>query len=332
MKNYINALLIASVVWAGVGFVGVSSTGTALSGAEARAEESGKQKAILVTGASTGIGRNMTERLAAEGYFVYAGARKEKDLQQLNAIENVQSIRLDVTIQEEIDAAVETVTKAGRGLYGLVNNAGVAVIGPMIEVEEDDLDFQFDVNIYGPYRITKAFSPLIIAEQGRITTIGSISGILSSPFLGPYSMSKHAIEAYIDSLAAEMAKFGVKVSVIEPGNYRSSISNSVRKRMEARNQTFEGSLFEEEQSRFMDRPTDRAQYKEPDEVADAALHALFDGNPKRRYMVVPNEREAKITIKKAIQELVQLNEWQAYKYDRDALIAMLDEALAESEM
>ncbi len=307
--------------------------GYSIVGADARAEQAPRQKAVLVTGASTGIGRNIAERLASEGYFVYAGARKEKDLQELDAIDNVQSIRLDVTIQKEIDAAVETVTKAGRGLNGVVNNAGVVVVGPMIEVEEEDLDFQFDVNVYGPYRITRAFSPLIIAEQGRITTIGSISGILSSPFAGPYAMSKQAIEAYTDSLAGEMAKLGVKVSVIEPGNYRSAISVSLKKRMDARNYSIEGSLFEEEQSQMMTRlGSDRSQYKDPDEVADAAMHALFDDNPLRRYMVVPNEFEAGITIKKVMQELVQLNEWHAYSYDREALIAMLDEALAESEM
>ncbi len=323
MKNVKIALSMTLIVWLGVSFV-ANNVG---------AEQSPKQKAVLVTGASTGIGRNITERLASEGYFVYAGARKEKDLQELDAIENVQSVRLDVTIQEEIDAAVETITKAGRGLYGVVNNAGVAVVGPMIEVEEEDLAFQMDVNVYGPYRITKAFSSLIIAEQGRITTIGSIAGILSSPFFGPYTMSKHAIEAYTDSLAGEMAKFGVKVSVIEPGNYRSAISVSLKNRMDARKYSIKGSLFEEEQAQMMIRVgSDRSQYKDPDEVADAAMHALFDDKPLRRYMVVPNEFEAGITIKKAMQELIQLNEWQAYSYDREALIAILDEALAESEL
>ena len=122
MKKQIVVLTVALGVW----------FGNSIAGVDARAEQTPKQKAVLVTGASTGIGRNIAERLASEGYFVYAGARKEKDLQELDAIENIQSIRLDVTIQEEIDAAVETVTKAGRGLYGVVNNAGVAVVGPMI--------------------------------------------------------------------------------------------------------------------------------------------------------------------------------------------------------
>ncbi|MCH7822037.1 MAG: SDR family oxidoreductase [Proteobacteria bacterium] len=297
----------------------------------AYADDGSEQKAILVTGASTGIGRNLAETLAAEGHFVYAGARKMADLDALNAIDNIQAIRLDVTIQEQIDDAVETVRNGGRGLYGLVNNAGVVVAGPMIEVDEDDMQFQMDVNLFGPYRVTKAFAPLIIESKGRITTTGSISGILSGTFIGPYSMSKHGIEAFTDSLAGEMEKFGVQVSVVEPGNYNSAIIDTMRNRMQQRGQTPEGSLFEEELQQLMDGPSDRSRLKEPDEVAAAFLHALFDDNPKRRYMVVPNQGEAEITIKKAIEELVQLNEGHEYSYDREALIMMLDEALAASE-
>ena len=295
------------------------------------ADSASVQKAILVTGASTGIGRNLAETLAAEGHFVYAGARKQADLDALSAIENIQGIRLDVTIQDEIDAAVKTVREAGRGLYGLVNNAGVVVGGPLIEVDEADMQFQMNVNLFGPYRVTKAFAPLIIESQGRITTTGSISGILSGTFLGPYSMSKHGVEAYTDSLAREMEKLGVRVSVVEPGNYNSAISESVRMRMEQRGQTPEGSLFEEDLRQRLDRPSDRNRFKEPDEVSAAFMHALFDENPKQRYMVVPNQFEAEITIKKIIEELVQLNEGHEYSYDREALIAMLDEALSASD-
>jgi NADPH:quinone reductase-like Zn-dependent oxidoreductase len=97
-----------------------------------RTEQSIEQKAVLVTGASTGIGRSITELLASRGVFVYAGARKQKDLDELDVIDNVKSIRLDVTVQEEIDAAVAIITKEGRGLYGLVNNAGVAIVAPLI--------------------------------------------------------------------------------------------------------------------------------------------------------------------------------------------------------
>ena len=290
-------------------------------------------KAVLVTGASTGIGRNITERLASEGYFVYAGARKEKDLRELDAIENVQSIRLDVTIQDEIDSAVETITKAGRGLHGIVNNAGVIIVGPLIEVEESELDFLFDVNIYGPYRITKAFSPLIIEAKGRIVNISSISGILSGTLVGPYSMSKHAIEAYTDSLATEMAKLGVSVSAVEPGNYKSRIAHSMLKRMKEQRYSADQSLFQEDIERMMDYLSSETLDPGPEPVAvtDAVLHALFDENPKPHYMVVPNQRQAEFTIRKAIEELVELNRDHAYSYDRNALVGMLDEALAEPE-
>jgi NAD(P)-dependent dehydrogenase (short-subunit alcohol dehydrogenase family) len=168
-------------------------------------------KAVLVTGASTGIGRKITEHLAASGHFVYAGARKQSDLDALNAIKNVQAIKLDVTRQEDIDAAVAVITKADRGLYALVNNAGVATLGTVAETGIDEFNLVMDVNVYGPYRMTKAFTPLLAASKGRIANIGSIAGILAPRDLFVYSMSKHAIEAFGDSLAAQMEPLGVLV-------------------------------------------------------------------------------------------------------------------------
>jgi NAD(P)-dependent dehydrogenase (short-subunit alcohol dehydrogenase family) len=290
------------------------------------------QRAVLVTGASSGIGRNMAETLAANGYFVYAGARKQADIDELSAMDNIMGVRLDVNVQDEIDAAVELVRREGRGLYGLVNNAGVAVIAPLIEVDEEDMFFQMNVNVFGPFRVTRAFAPLIIESKGRITTTGSISGILSGTFFGPYSMSKHAVEAFTDSLAREMRKFDVEVSVIEPGNYRSAIVDTMIERMERLNRSPEGSRYEEELERMIERFTgdgyDASYEKQPDEVSAALLEFLADENPKRRYMVVPNERQAEVTIRKAIEEMVELNERHQYSYSRDQLIAMLDEALA----
>lgn len=287
-----------------------------------------EQKAVLVTGASTGIGREIAETLAADGYFVYAGARKQKDLDDLNAIDNIQAVRLDVTVQEEIDAAVETVRKGGRGLYGLINNAGVYVGGPMIEIDISDVQWLMDVNVYGVVRVTQAFAPMIIESKGRISTIGSISGILSGRFSGTYSMSKHAIEAYTDSLAVEMEKFGVHVSVIEPGNYDSEIAATAAARMFKDESQFNDSLYKDEMSAWANDDWDRSVYKGPEEVAAAAVDAMFGDVPLRRYMVVPNEQEAAWTINKAIEELVQLNQWQAYSYSREQLIEKLDAAMA----
>jgi len=284
--------------------------GIAATVAAAEPTKAESPKAVLVTGASTGIGRYVTERLAKAGYFVYAGARKEADLAALNAIKNVQAIRLDVTKQEDIDAAVATITQAGRGLYGLVNNAGVAQVGPLATMPMNEIDLQIQVNLYGPVRMTRAFLPLLLESKGRITTVGSISGILASRDLNAYSMSKHAMEAFTDSLAAELAPQGVIVNIVEPGNFNSEIGASATKRTGV-------------ETRF----TDRSKYKQPDEVAAAVELALFEPTPKRRYMVTPDQKEAEYTIRKQIEQLVQLNERQPYSYDRDTLVKMLDEAL-----
>ena len=189
----------------------------------------------------------------------------------------------------------------------------------------------FDVNVLGPYRVTKAFSPLLIEAGGRISNIGSISGLLSGPMGGPYSMSKHAIEAYTDALSGEMEGLGVKVSVVEPGNYRSNITNATKVRRTERNQTGEGTLFDELIAGLEEELDDRSKYNEPDDVSTAVMHALFDDNPKLRYLVVPNQREAEITIQRWLRKLVQLNQDHPFSYDRDELVTMLDEALAAAE-
>jgi len=286
------------------------------------------QQAVLVTGASSGIGRKIAELLASKGHFVYAGARSQQDIAELSAIPNIEGIHLDVTKDSEIAAAVETVRKGGRGLHGLVNNAGVAIIAPLIEVEEKDLDFLFAVNIYGPWRVTKAFAPLLIESKGRVTHVSSISGILSGAMLGPYSMSKHALEAYGDALAAELQPFGVRVSLIEPGNYRSDIGKNVLARAGDIEEQVKGSRFEPQMRRLFQAMHGYESGVEPDAVAEAALHALFDPSPKMRYMVVPAAGQAQATIRKAIMELVELNQDQEFSYDRETLIKMLDEALA----
>jgi NAD(P)-dependent dehydrogenase (short-subunit alcohol dehydrogenase family) len=288
---------------------------------EACAAEPAK-KAVLVTGASTGIGHKIVERLAADGYFVYATARKPEDIKALAAMKNVQALSLDVTQPEDITAAVATISKAGRGLYGLVNNAGIATAGFIADMRFEEYQLVMDVNAAGPVRMIKAFAPLIIEQKGRIVNIGSISGILARPNLPAYSMSKHAIEALTDALAGELDAAGVHVSVVEPGNYNSSIGKNALARMGADSPGAHSPGYAVQ--------ADRSKYKEPDEVAAVVEQALFEPDPRRRYMVVPNQDEAELTIRKQIEQLVQLNEGQPYTYDRAALIKMLDEALGKS--
>lgn len=299
----------------------------------AAAESSGNsepQQAVLVTGASSGIGRKIAEVLAQNGYFVYAGARKQQDLDDLNAIENIEAIRIDVTRQDEIDAAVDTVRAGGRGLYGLVNNAGVIIVGPSIEVDVESVEWLFNVNVFGVYRVTKAFAPLIIESKGRISTIGSIAGSIGIEFLGPYSMSKHAIEAYTDSLAREMKRFGVNVSVIEPGNYSSNIWDGDIERAEESGLVEADSPYAEDIANWIES-VGAMESKEPDDVAEAVLHALFSDNPKRRYLVLPSQEEAAWTINSVVSRLAQLNNNPDYSYSQDELIDMLKSAMAAEQ-
>jgi len=281
-------------------------------GSNAASTPDQNQKSILVTGASTGIGRKITERLAAHGYFVYAGARKEADLQALGAISNVRAVHFDVTRPEDIVAAVEFVTKGGHGLYGLVNNAGIYTEAPVIDTSPEEFDLVMKVNLFGPYRVARAFAPMIKASHGRIINIGSISGILNETGAGAYQMSKHAMETFSMTMAQELAPAGVLVSIVEPGSYKSEI---VRNTM-----TRSGTVTQKDVD-------DWAKLKEPDEVAAAVESALSEPKPKLRYMVVPDAEQAQDTIKTQIEQLVQLNEGQPYTYDRAALIKMLDTAL-----
>lgn len=286
-------------------------------------------RAVLVTGASSGIGKRIALTLAEEGFYVYAGARKAKDIEALSALPNIEGIRLDVTRQGEIDAAVAMVREHGRGLYGLVNNAGVFLFDPLIEVSEEDMQFILDVNVLGPYRVTKAFAPLIIESEGRITTTGSVAGLFSSPLFGPYSMTKSAMEVYTDALAAEMAKFDVDVSIVEPGNFRSNIMRNMHRRLGELDRGERESAFREEIERFASfAQADRSHHADPQPVADAVVHFLTAAQPKLRYLVTPSAREANLTVSRALAKVVELNDGQPFAKSRDQLVALLDELLA----
>ena len=288
----------------------------------------GEQKAVLITGASTGIGRNMAETLASEGYFVYAGARKDADLAELDALDNVKGVRLDVTSQADVDTAVKLVKAEGRGLWALVNNAGVGTRAPVAEVTDDELEFVFGVNVDGVVRVTRAFIPLIVESQGRIVTTGSIAGIRSSAGGSVYSMSKHAVEAFTDSLAAEMADAGVQVSIIEPGAYKSRIRRNAIGRFMDQVTAAGGDVPEEMREQAKQLTEREVALDEPDDVSAALLHAVSADVALRRYMVTPDKGAADRTIRALVRELVELNEWEQNGFSRDELVEMLDEAMA----
>lgn len=190
-------------------------------------------KHVVITGVSSGIGYAAAVELAGRGYHVFGSVRREADAARLHAAlgERFTPLVFDVTDAAAVGrGAAEVAGVVGSaGLAGLVNNAGIAVSGPLMHVRLDDLRRQFEVNVVGVVAVTQAFLPLLGARPdpghppGRIVNIGSVSGRIAYPFLGPYAASKHALEALSDSLRRELLPFGVDVILIEPGSVATPI-------------------------------------------------------------------------------------------------------------
>lgn len=286
-------------------------------------------KTVLITGASSGLGLRMTEVLSTNGFLVYAGVHKQADFKRLEAMDNVEAVQFDVTKPEEIAKAVKVIEAKGRGLYGLINNAGVAVFGPVIEIPVEQLHYQMDVNVYGPYRVTQAFAPLVIKSKGRIATTGSIAGIRAGAMFGIYGMSKHAVEAYTEALSQEMARFDVSVGVIEPGNYASEIGNTALKRITDTNYWPENTQYKQARDNMFSGLPMVTKGKDPKDVADAALHFMSNAHPRMRYMVTPNEAQAESIVRASLSKALQLNQGQEYHFDDATLIKMLKEESAK---
>jgi len=256
--------------------------------------------AVLVTGASTGIGRATALYLKARGFRVFASVRKEKDAADLPG---ATPVVLDVTDAESIRAASDSVSRAlgDQALAGLVNNAGIAVTGPLEFLEMSDIRRQFEVNVFGQVAVTQAFLPLLRrANGGRIVNMSSISGLITAPLLGPYSMSKFALEAFSDALRRELEPFGLSVSVVEPGVIKTPIwdkgvdsSKERFARMPARALQLYGGRIETLRALAEEMGENGAP---AEEVAKAVHHALVSRRPKTRYLV---GRDAKLTAKLA---------------------------------
>ena len=179
---------------------------------------------VLITGASTGIGRATALRLARSGWTVLAGVRRVNDGDALVVAggERLIPIILDVTDAAQIDAAVEEVGEHGR-LDALVNNAGIGFGGPLELVPIDDLRSQLEVNVLGPVALTQAMLPALRRARGRIVFISSVGGRVAMPFTAPYAASKHAVEAIGDALRVELRSSHVQVALIEPGSVATPI-------------------------------------------------------------------------------------------------------------
>ena len=186
-----------------------------------------KTRSVLVTGTSTGIGYDIARLLAARGWRVFAGVRREEDGSRVQALAPalVVPVQLDVTDATSIAATRDSIEVAvgQSGLDGLVNNAGIAVVGPVETVPLDDWRRQFETNVFGAIGVTQAFLPLLRRGRGRVVMISSISARISYPLLGPYAASKYALEAVTDALRLELIPDGISVTLIEPGPIKTPI-------------------------------------------------------------------------------------------------------------
>lgn len=294
----------------------------------ALAQAPGKQKAVLVTGASTGIGLTITKYLSERGFYVYAGARKDEDLKRLEAMDNVSSVRLDVMKQADVDAAVKFVAAQGRGLFGVINNAGVAAIGDLTAISDQDVLWQHDVNVMGPLRVNRAFLPMLKESKGRTAIIGSLSAFIAGPSGGAYGMTKAAMEVYTETLALELADTGVTVGIIDPGAFKSRGREKVTIKMLTGQYDLNQQLTEEQKKVLAGVREQEAKMSEPIPVAEQVFHFLSSDKPRLHYMAAHNKETADFIIRTMLDRTLQLNASQ-HTLSRDQLVKILDEVLAD---
>ncbi len=255
------------------------------------------KKAVLITGASTGIGLASAIELS-KTLKVFAGVRKTEDERKIQDFKNpnLVPIRIDVADPASISSAVREIQNqlSGEPLWGLINNAGVAIGGPIETLPMQRFREQFEVNVFGLIATTQAFLPQIRKAEGRVVNISSISGLLATPFLGPYCGSKFAVEAISDALRRELMQYNVKVSIVEPGPIQTPIWQKSLGRKEEflegaseealgvygpMMESFEKAIVETEKSAV---PVEK--------VVEKIVHAITSERPKTRYLVGPSSR------------------------------------------
>ncbi len=252
-------------------------------------------QSVVVTGVSTGIGRATATLLAQRGFHVFGSVRKAQDAEPLQAAlgERFTPLIFDVTDEAAARAAAQTVRMAlgGQRLAGLVNNAGIAVGGPLSDVPIAEFRKQMEVNITGPMIVTQAFLPLLgtdkslKGEPGRIVNISSVGGKMGAPFLGPYVASKHALEGLSESLRRELMFYGIDVVMIAPGHVATPIWDKAE---EIDPKPYEHLPIFPAMKKFLEAFVEEGRRGFPPErVADVIHTALTAAQPKARYPVVP---------------------------------------------
>lgn len=250
-------------------------------------------RSVVITGASTGIGEACALELDDRGFRVFAGVRSEEAAERLRtkASSNLIPVMIDVTDAASIAAAARTVgqTVGDAGIAGLVNNAGIAVVGPIEIVPIDALRRQLEVNVVGQVAVTQAFLPLLRKARGRVVNMSSISGGLAAPCFGPYAASKFALEAISEALRLELRRWGIQVSSVAPG----AINTPIWEKSTAANEELTGrvspeliALYDIELEALREVAALYARSAAPVERAvRAVVHALTAKRPKMHYFL-----------------------------------------------
>ncbi|XTZ37398.1 SDR family oxidoreductase [Salmonella enterica] len=230
------------------------------------------QKTVLITGCSSGIGLESARELKRLGFRVLAACRKPADVARMDS-EGFTGILLDLDDPASVDrAANEVIALTGNRLYGIFNNAGFGVYGPLISISREQLERQFSSNFFGAHQLTLRLLPSMLPHgEGRIVMTSSVMGLISTPGRGAYAASKYALEAWSDALRMELRHSGIKVSLIEPGPIRTDFSNNV-------NQT--------QSDKPVENPGIAARFTlGPEAVVAKVRHAFESNHPKVRYPV-----------------------------------------------
>lgn len=248
------------------------------------------QELVVVTGTSSGIGRATAERLAAEGFHVLAGVRRQEDADKINR-KNIEAVIVDITNVDTLKALAKRVEHdtLGRSLRAVVNNAGIAINAPLEMIPLDELRRQIEVSVIGQVAVIQALTPALLNSSGRVVNIGSLGGKVSMPGFGVYSAAKFAMEAINDGLRREMASFGIKVIMITPGGVSTGMSEQGITTAERL-----AKLMTPDQHRRHDRlfSAVKAQAESwatngirPEKVAEVISRAIHDRKPRTRYTV-----------------------------------------------
>lgn len=302
------------------------------------------ERVVLVTGAGSGIGWQITADLAARGDTVWAAARRDDDLARLATLPKVRPLKLDLRDTAACAALPALLAAEAGRLDALVHNAGVGELGHLAAWTDADLQRLFDVNVFAPLRLTRDLLPLLLAARGRVVCIGSQGGSITQPLYGPYTMSKHALEAFAACLRQELAPHGVAVAIVQPGAVATRIGESSLAPNVARLRATRPP-FDAEAPAWLERWQSPPAAAAPDSAADApesashrrpvppakvsaaVLQALDETPPRARYLV-GTRWEGDRVIAALLERLLDAAASPSHGLTRDELVARLDEAIA----